>query len=320
MVKIAIAGASGNVGLEVVDALASTGKHEVLALSRTEGPPSGIPVQDGVRWVKAEYTDLEHLTGLLKGVDTVLSFIVVHNDPGNLAQKNLIDASIKAGVRRFAPSEWAGARLEHMPRVLHGKLEIREYLKKLNTKNKVLEYSLFQPGLFVNYLTHPHGSAKYLAPIATPFDFNNRRALILDGSDNVPITLTTVQDLAKVVTKAVEHTEEWPVVSGISGETVTVAELIAIGERVRGGAFNVERLKYEDLKEQVVKSSWRPKIEHAAFTPEEVVALESNVVSGIVIGIGTGMMEASDEWNKLLPDYKFTKAEEFLASVWEGKN
>lgn len=86
----------------------------------------------------------------------------------------------------------------------------------------------------MNYLTHPHWSAKYLAPIATPLDFNNRRALILDGSDDVPITLTTVRDLANIVAKAVEYDGEWPLVSGISGETVTAAELIAIGERVRG--------------------------------------------------------------------------------------
>lgn len=121
-----------------------------------------------------------------------------------------------------------------MPWVLQGKGEIREYLKELNKNNKVIEYSLFQPGIFVNYFTHPHWSAKHLAPIATPFDFNNRRALILDGSDHVPISLTTVQDLAKVVTKAVEHGGEWPLVSGVSGDKVTVAELIAIGDRVRG--------------------------------------------------------------------------------------
>lgn len=36
----------------------------------------------------------------------MLSFIVAHLDPGNASQKNLITASIKAGVKRFAPSEW----------------------------------------------------------------------------------------------------------------------------------------------------------------------------------------------------------------------
>ncbi|KAM7185875.1 hypothetical protein V8F33_012141 [Rhypophila sp. PSN 637] len=320
MVKIAIAGASGNVGLEVVDALASTGKHEILALSRKDGPPNEIPALSGVTWIKTDYANLERLTELLEGVDTVLSFIVVHLDQDNMAQKNLIDASVKAGVRRFAPSEWVGARMDHMPWVEHGKQDIRNYLKELNSEKKVLEYSLFQPGLFLNYFTHPHQSAKYLPTIATPFDFENRRAIILEGGDDVPMTLTTVQDLANIISKAVEHDDEWPLVGGISGDTVTIGELIAIGEKVRGAPFNVERLKFDDLKAQIVISSWRPKIEHHAFTPEEMEALESQVVSGIVLAIGSGAMEASDEWNKLLPSYKFTKAEEFLSVAWKGKD
>lgn len=44
---------------------------------------------------------------MLRGVDTVMSFITPQTDPGSEAQKTLIDASISAGVRRFAPSEWA---------------------------------------------------------------------------------------------------------------------------------------------------------------------------------------------------------------------
>jgi len=50
---------------------------------------------------------LDSLTAALDGVDVVLSFILPFADKDNVAQKNLIDACIKAGVRRFAPSEWA---------------------------------------------------------------------------------------------------------------------------------------------------------------------------------------------------------------------
>lgn len=59
-------------------------------------------------WVVADYTDVGRLVDLLQGVDTVLSFIVVAQDKGNQSQRNLIDACVKAGVRRFAPSDWAG--------------------------------------------------------------------------------------------------------------------------------------------------------------------------------------------------------------------
>ena len=47
------------------------------------------------------------MTEVLRGVDTVLSFITPETDRGCVAQKGLIDACVRAGVRRFAPSEWA---------------------------------------------------------------------------------------------------------------------------------------------------------------------------------------------------------------------
>jgi hypothetical protein len=60
-----------------------------------------------VSWIKTNYQEPKRLIEILKGVHTVLSFIVTQSDPGNVSQKNLIDASIQAGVKRFAPSEWA---------------------------------------------------------------------------------------------------------------------------------------------------------------------------------------------------------------------
>jgi hypothetical protein len=57
--------------------------------------------------VKVDFSDKKGLVQVLQGVHTVLSFIVVHLDTDNVAQKTLIDASIEAGVKRIAPSEWA---------------------------------------------------------------------------------------------------------------------------------------------------------------------------------------------------------------------
>lgn len=42
-------------------------------------------------------------------------------------------------------------------------------------------------------------------------------------------------------------------------------------------------------------------------------------VSGIILGFSREALAVSDEWNRLLPDYKFTQAEEFLADAWRGK-
>lgn len=67
----------------------------------------GEPAPQGVTWIHAEYENPKQLVEVLKGVHTVLSFITPQSDPGNVAQRNLIDASVQAGVKRFAPSEWA---------------------------------------------------------------------------------------------------------------------------------------------------------------------------------------------------------------------
>jgi hypothetical protein len=97
----------------------------------------------------------------------------------------------------------------------------------------VLDYTLFQPGLFLDYLATPYKTAKHLEPLNTMIDFQNRRAIVVDGHDSI-ITYTTVKDLATVVARAIDLNSEWPLISGISGNRVSVSQVLKIGERVRG--------------------------------------------------------------------------------------
>ena len=98
----------------------------------------------------------------------------------------------------------------------------------------MLEYCLFQPGWFTNYFTKPYKSTNHITQLDLPFDFNNRRILMADGSDDDSFTLTTVQDIANVVARAIDYEGEWPVVGGIKGTAITLRQLVALGERVRG--------------------------------------------------------------------------------------
>ncbi|KAI4918271.1 hypothetical protein J4E90_002654 [Alternaria incomplexa] len=232
MVKIAIAGGAGDVGQECIAALLASKKHEIVIFTRKDVP---VETTDSpVKSVKANYKDLDELTSRLQGVDVVLSFIAPHDlQEGVSFQKNLIDASIRAGVKRFAPSEWVTRTTEHMDWYSF-KISIREYLAEINKNKKVIEYCLFQPGLFSNYLTVPYKSAEHLTPLHVMWDFQNRRAILREGGDDDTITLTTVQDLAGVVARAVDYEGEWPVVGGIRGSRISVKELIALGEELRG--------------------------------------------------------------------------------------
>jgi len=69
--------------------------------------PATAETRPGVTWAKTDYTDKGQLTKILGGVHTVLSFMLNVENPSGSEQKVLIDSSIAAGVKRFAPSEWS---------------------------------------------------------------------------------------------------------------------------------------------------------------------------------------------------------------------
>lgn len=93
----------------------------------------------------------------------------------------------------------------------------------------------------MNYLAAPYKTAKYLEPLNTMIDFENRRAIIVDGHDTI-MTFTSVQDLAAVVVKAVDLESEWPIIGGISGNRMSVKDIIKVGARVRGSfSFTVSK-------------------------------------------------------------------------------
>ncbi|KAK4696757.1 hypothetical protein P7C71_g1220, partial [Lecanoromycetidae sp. Uapishka_2] len=302
-----------HVGQEIIDVLVAAKKHEILLLSRKD-VPAGLATQD-VTWVKVNYQDPKQLAQTLRKVHTVLSFISTNEDPASTIQKNLIDAAIQAGVKRFAPSEWSTSGLEHMSWYAY-KAETRRYLKELNKNKTILEYTLFQPGLFLNYFTSPYKSSKHLDEMELPFDFNKRRALVLDGGNEDRITLTTVQDCANVVARAIDYEGKWPVVSGIRGADMSIGQLIALGEKIRDAPFEIEKLKANELESGAWKSSWIPKLDHPSIPPEQVAMFSKIIVAGVLLAISAKDYSCTDEWNQLLPDYKFTQPEEFLSEAW----
>ncbi|KAF1956828.1 NmrA-like family protein [Byssothecium circinans] len=316
MVKIALAGGSGDVASEIIEALVAAKKHDILILSRRDTPKREALA--GVSFVKVDYNDPEQLVKVLQGVHTLLSFCSEQEDPTSPAQKKLIDAAVQAGVKRFAPSEWAASKLDYLDWYAY-KGTTREYLKEINKNKKVLEYTLFQPGLALNYLTYPHSSAKHLHLMNIPMDFNSRRFLTVEGGDDSRINLVTVQDLANVVARAVEYEGEWPVVGGIRGTEITMGDLISLAKKIRGGNFDITRLKQSDLESGEYKASWAPVIDHPALKQDQVEAISKHISARILLSFKTGGFAVEDNWNRLLPDYKFTDAEEFLTKAWKGK-
>ncbi|KAK7596991.1 hypothetical protein V3481_003595 [Fusarium oxysporum f. sp. vasinfectum] len=164
-------------------------------------------------------------------------------------------------------------------------------------------------------MTYPHKSSKHVNLFETPVNFHGCRALLVDDGEAV-ITLTTAQDAAKVTALAVEYEGEWPVVSGVKGTDITMNELVALGEKIRGQKFKVEYLKSGDLEAGIVKALWLPLPEHPSISVEMRERVAADMIKCFLLGIKHGALRVSEEWNKLLPDYEFTQPEEFLTKAW----
>ncbi|GKU07926.1 2-hydroxyisoflavone reductase [Fusarium langsethiae] len=321
MVKIAIAGASSGLAREVLDKLVAAEKHDIKALVRKN--PSEFPQLKNVEWIQIDFSDKAELVNILEGVNTVLCFFAVHLDPGSENQKRLIDAAVEAGVKRFAPSEWGpGAKLADSLDVLSwysGKIEVVKYLEDLNAKEKVLEYCRFQPGVFMDYLCHPHQTSKHVLTTSVNINYEERSALVVEGTLDDKLVYTCLDDITNVVTSAVDYDGEWPVIGGISGDRVTMRQLLEIGERVRGHPFSIEWLKMEDVIAGEIKTDNYPRIDLPSIPQDQVEAFSKMAIVGILDAFHRGVYNVSDEWNQLLPELKFKKTDEFLERFWGGK-
>ncbi|TPX13382.1 uncharacterized protein E0L32_006112 [Thyridium curvatum] len=341
MVRIVIAGGTSSLASEVIDGLAATGRHEIILFSRQDTSTEGLP--SSLEWRKVDYENLDQLTEALQGVNTVLSFIVAHLDPGNASQKNLITASIKAGVKRFAPSEWMTSKLDHMSWYAN-KAELREYLEEINKDKKAIEYCLFQPGYFMDYLAAPHQITKHIHQQETYVNFERCQALLVDGDDNARVVFTSVKDIVNVVVLAVDYIGEWPVTGGIQGQEISIADVLALGKKIRGASvgtsiiyitvahangrstltgreFAVERLSAAELKAgEFNAKGWSPRIDHPSIPPEQLEVMAKAVNSAVLLATGAGAFQVSDEWNRLLPDYRFTTIEELMNGVFKHKS
>ncbi|TGO50791.1 hypothetical protein BOTNAR_0379g00030 [Botryotinia narcissicola] len=211
MVKIVLAGGAGNVGREVLEALLVEGKHKIKVFSRKEVP---VLASQGVTVDIIDYLDKAALVHALEGVDTVLSFIITFNDPNNQSQTNsLMHASKPAFVGSHPVSG--------LPEVIAECLHMREKIKYMIIFGKLIRRK-----------GYPHPSAKFMQIFPMPIDVENCRAIIHKDT-KARITLTSVQDLARFVTKVVDYEGAWPEVSGFCANQMRILDFIGLCEKIR---------------------------------------------------------------------------------------
>ena len=171
----------------------------------------------------------------------------------------------------------------------------------------------------MDYFAHPYPLAKDL--ITWPFfiDFQNRRAMLLDDGKQ-PIVLTSIHDDSNILNLALSDPRPWPPVGGIRGCRTSIAELIALGKKIRGREWTVEHVNSEDILKGELKSSWVPRFAHPAVPVEEQEKYSAQFVCDFLRCVKLGKWDVGGEWNERFPEYEFQSAEEYLSRSWEGKD
>ena len=296
MVKVALAGATGSgLGATILSAIIDTRKHDVVVLSRSPNPSL---TAKGVEVRPVSYTDHASLTSALRGVHTVLSTIGSFNaNDMRDSQLAIIAAAKEAGVKRFAPSEFAIREYQDWD-FYAGKIPVWKAAKASG-----MECTQFTCGIFMNYLgtgTPKEGTEALSGLRPWNFVINTKAGTAdLPGDGNTKLTFTRLQDVGIFVAAALDL-DKWEEEMGMVGDTRSYNEVVGAIEKVTKRKMLVKENSETELKKLIEE------VEGARFFNQ------------VRLSIAQGKVQIEPTLNKLAPDVKPWTVEKFLETYWGG--
>lgn len=144
-----------------------------------------------------DYDSVPDLTAALAAQDTVVSALTTNAMDTQLP---LVEAAVKAGVRRLIPSEFSAnignPKAAALP-VYHSKVKLCDVLRQTTEGNPNFTFSLIRNGLFLGW------------NLATGFFLNLKggETPLYDGGDR-PFGTTTLSTIGKAVAEVLCHLED----------------------------------------------------------------------------------------------------------------
>jgi saccharopine dehydrogenase-like NADP-dependent oxidoreductase len=144
--NVIIIGAGGHLGPSILSAFEADPHFTVSVLTRNSST-STFPSHVKVHRISDDYPEVELLEAF-KGQDAVISTIQTASIK---QQETIIDAAIKAGVKRFVPSEFGSDTLNEksvavIPQYFAGKISTVKYLEEKEKEG--LTWTAFITGPF----------------------------------------------------------------------------------------------------------------------------------------------------------------------------
>ena len=237
---ILVAGATGNLGGKIVDALLEQGANvRAIVRSETDRERAGLLREKGVQIFQADLRDKNEIAEACDGADCVVSALSGLREVIIDAQKTLVEGAISEQVPRFIPSVFSLDFTNLVPgtnRNLDLRREFNEYLETAPIRST----SIFN-GAFMDLLTTD-----------MPLILYRFRRILCWGDPSVKMDLTTMDDAAEFTAHAALD-ENAPKVLRIAGDHVNAIDVGKIMTEITGKKFKVFRAGSIDLLNVIIK-------------------------------------------------------------------
>ncbi|PVH91427.1 NAD(P)-binding protein [Periconia macrospinosa] len=315
MITIAVAGgSSAGLGRSILTALKQyPDQLKGVVLGRASSKTPQWLEKMGVEVRKVDYSSVDSLTAALQGVHTVICVLLAKDGTGESSQINLLNAGLRAGISRFAPTEF-GCGLLANPRVdiLRPRHIVTDACREAQQKHPGFEYACFNVGLFMNYLGYgapdEEGALNGLNDTwVWVWDVKGMKAAIpLTKEGKVPrMTTTEIGDVGKFVAAACLLPKgSWKEDFGMVGETIHMDEVVKIIESVRGKKMEVTFRPYD----QVVEENQKEEIVY----PNKFWGQLEEMVARNAVGEGI----VNPVLNELCPEVRPMSVEQYVRKFW----
>ncbi|KAI1740618.1 hypothetical protein F4680DRAFT_93313 [Xylaria scruposa] len=229
--KVVLAGATGNLGPAILEQLLKAG-FQVTVLTR-QGSTHDLPASVTVKPV--DYDSVESLTDALRDQDAVVSAL---GAIGLSKQVNLVEAAVKASIKRFVPSEFGSdttnAKTAALP-VFEHKIATQKALAR-EAANGNISYTTVIAGPFFDW------------SLKAGLIFNPKQKIIAlyDGGER-HFSATTLKSIGKAVVGVLNKPEETKNRAVyVQDAAPTLKQLKAVAEKVTGSAWQGQEVSIEN--------------------------------------------------------------------------
>jgi uncharacterized protein YbjT (DUF2867 family) len=222
---VVVAGANGQLGKKIVANLVSLGAQPKGLVREGSQVPLSIP---GVDTVTVNYSDEKRLTDACRGAHCVVSALSGLEDVIVVAQTALLGAAVKAGVKRFIPSDFS-IDFTELPHGSNRNLDLRRTFQHHLDAAPIAATSILN-GMFTDLLL---GEAPLIQK-------GWKRVLYWGNSDQL-LDFTTLDNTAAFTARAaIDNTT--PRFLRIAGDTLSSRGLQQAASRAEGQPFKLTRI------------------------------------------------------------------------------